>query len=90
DRSVAALLRKWKATGNIKAKRGRLVTPYFPVRNTLRNLDMTFSTDSVVIRNTRYTLGSSDFLVNGSISNISRALTSRRGSPLKINFDITC
>ena len=90
DRSVSALLRKWKATGNIKAKRGRLVTPYFPVRNTLRNLDMTFSTDSVVIRNTRYTLGSSDFLVNGSISNISRALTSRRGSPLKINFDITC
>lgn len=88
DRTLSSLLRRWKAGGHIKAKRGRLITPYFPVRNSLRNLDMTFSTDSVVIRNTKYRLGKSDFLINGTISNISRALTSRRGSPLRIKFDI--
>ncbi|MDE5839063.1 MAG: hypothetical protein K2H39_08410, partial [Paramuribaculum sp.] len=88
DRSVMSLLRKWKAEGSVKARRGRLVTPFFPVRNILRNLDMSFSTDSVVLRNTSYTLGKSNFLINGSISNISRALTSRRGSPLKVDFDI--
>lgn len=88
DRSLASWLRAWKLAGTVKAKRGRLLTPYFPVRNTLRGLDMAFSTDSIVIHNTTYTLGSSDFLINGSISNISRALTSRRGSPLRINFNI--
>lgn len=88
DRSLASWLRKWKAGGDVKARRGRLVTPYFPVRNTLRNLDMSFSTDSIIIRNTGYTLGTSDFVINGSITNISRALTSRRGAPLNINFDI--
>lgn len=88
DRNLASLLRKWKAEGSVKARRGRLVTPFFPVRNILRNLDMSFSTDSVVLRNTSYTLGKSNFLINGTISNISRALTSRRGSPLKVDFDI--
>ncbi|MDE6050037.1 MAG: hypothetical protein K2G09_10155 [Paramuribaculum sp.] len=88
DRTLSSLLRKWKAEGSVKARRGRLVTPYFPVKNTLRNLDMSFSTDSVVIRNTGYSLGKSDFVINGSITNIARALTSRRGSPLKIKFDI--
>lgn len=88
DRSLLSWLRHWKATGHVKARRGRLLTPYFPVRNRIRNLDMAFSTDSVIIRNTGYSLGKSDFLINGSITNIARALTSRRGSPLNINFDI--
>lgn len=88
DRSISSLLRKWKAEGSLTARRGRLITPYFPVKNTLRNLGMSFGTDSIVIRNTGYTLGSSNFTINGSISNISRALTSRRGSSLRINFDI--
>lgn len=88
DRSMTSWLRRWKAEGTVKAKRARLLTPYFPVRNRLQNLDMIFNTDSIVIRNTKYRMGHSDFLINGSISNIARALTSRRGSPLKIDFDI--
>lgn len=88
DRSLLSWLRHWKASGHVKARRGRLLTPYFPVRNRIRNLDMAFSTDSVIIRDTRYSLGKSDFLINGEITNIARALTSRRGSPLNIHFDI--
>lgn len=88
DSGVVSWLRHWKASGTIKARRGRLLTPFFPVKNVLRNVDMTFGTDSIVFRDTRYNMGRSDFLINGSISNISRALTSRRGSPLKINLDI--
>lgn len=88
DKSFLSLLRRWQAHGNIAATRGRLLTPYFPVRNILRNVDVEFSTDSVVLRNLSYRMGKSDFLINGTISNIARALTSRRGSPLKVDFTI--
>ncbi len=89
DRSLMSWLRQWQASGNIKAKRGRLLTPYFPVRNTLTHVDVDFSTDSVVINDMRYRMGHSDFRIDGKISNIARALTSRRGSPLEMDFNIS-
>ncbi len=88
DRTLMSWLTHWQASGTVKAVRGRLLTPYFPVRNVLRNVDVEFSTDSIVIRNLQYRMGKSDFLINGRVGNIARALTSRRGSPLDIAFDI--
>lgn len=88
DRDLVGLMRRWSASAHIKAKRARMMTPYFPVRNRITGLDMQISTDSVVIRNTRYRMGKSDFLINGTISNITRALSSRRGSPLEMDFTI--
>ncbi len=87
DRSVRKLLSWWQASGSLKAKKGTLFTPYLPLRNTIRDLDLSFNTDSVVLRNTRYRLGSSDFLINGTISNIAQA-TTRRNQPIKIQFDL--
>lgn len=89
DNSLKALLMRWQLEGNIKAERGRLLTPYFPLLNRLRNFDMSFGTDSVVMRNIRVLSGRSDFLLNGRLTNISRALTSRRGRPLMLNFSLT-
>lgn len=89
DHSLMSWLRQWQASGNIKAKRGRLLTAYFPVRNTLTNVDVDFSTDSVVINGLRYRMGHSDFRIDGKITNIARALTSRRGSPLEMDFHIS-
>ncbi len=89
DNSVKELLRRWGAHGTIKAKRGRVFTPYFPLRNNLTNIDVEFSNDSLVFRNVGYKVGQSDFVINGSISNLSRALTSRSGrQPIKINFNL--
>ncbi len=88
DNSVSSWLRTWQLKGSFTAKRANLYTPYFPTRNRLRNIDLTFSTDSVIISDTRFTSGKSDFVINGSIRNISRALTSRRHTPLSIDFDL--
>lgn len=88
DRNLMSWLNHWQASGTVKAVRGRLLTPYFPVRNVLRNIDVEFSTDSLVLHNLQYRMGKSDFLINGRIGNIARALTSRRGAPLDIDFDI--
>ena len=87
DDESKQLLRWIDFEGHLTSKRARVFTPYFPVRNRLSDIDVSITPDSLNIRNTRYEMGRSDFVINGSVSNISRALTSRR-SPMRINFDV--
>ncbi len=88
DNSTKDLLRRWDVKGTITAKRGRLFTPYFPLRNRLSDIDIYFNSDSLMLNDIKYNVGHSDMVVNGSIRNIRRALTSRRGSPLTIRFRV--
>lgn len=88
DGKLRKALRSWQAEGSLTAERGRLLTPFFPLRNRLSNLNMVFNTDSVTLTDTRINSGRSDFTLNGKLNNISRALTSRRGSPLTLEFSI--
>ena len=81
DKPMRNLLLRWNASGSLKARRVRVFTPYFPSRNTLTGLDMTFSTDSIVLAETKLRIDNSDFTLNGAIHNLRRALTSRHGSP---------
>ena len=88
DNTIGRLMRQWNVRGHLTAKNGRMVTPYFPLRNRISDLDLTFTTDSVSLNSFTLTSGGSDMNMSGSISNIRRALTSRNGSPLKIRFSI--
>ena len=88
--AMRRFLRSWDINGTIAGKRARLYTPYFPLRNSLRDIDITFNNDSLDIHSMRYTVGSSDFTITGKISNIKKALTSRRKSqPLGILLDVS-
>lgn len=88
DAKDRKLLRNWDFSGTVRAARGRLRTPYFPLRNTLENVDLTFNQDSVQLRNLHYQAGSSDFIVNGSITNLRRALVSRHDNTLNIDLSL--
>lgn len=88
DNSMKTLLRRWDVTGELKAKRGRVFTPYFPLRNTVRNVNCQFSLDTITITDTKYKVGQTDFTINGSITNLRRALTSRRHSPLNVELQL--
>lgn len=89
DDTLRTILNRWDIQGSINARSAGLYTASFPIRNRIRNLNATFNTDSVVMRNVRYSAGASDFVINGSISDIRRSLTSRRGRrPLRIRCDI--
>lgn len=88
DREDRRLLRRWDWKGSLRASKGRVVTPYFPLRNRLENIDLTFNTDSILLRNLSYHAGQSDFLINGTISNLRKALTSRTDNTLGISFDV--
>jgi len=88
DSGIKALLNKWNISGHIRAKGGRGFFKAFPAQNIIRNVDLTFNTDSVSLRNFSYSIGNSDFLVNGLISNIRRALTRKRNNTISIDVDI--
>lgn len=76
--------------GWLKSERAGFFTPYFPMRNRIRNIDIAFNNDSVTINRLQYKVGHSDFTVNGVVSNLRRALTSQNLSrPLRARFDVT-
>lgn len=79
-------LRRWNFSGLVKAESGRMVTPAFPIRNRLENIDFKFNQDSLQLRNLHYTAGESDFLINGSVTNLRRALTARRDNTLGLRL----
>lgn len=86
DQSIRQLLYRWNVNGNIKADGGRLITPYFPLTNTLRNVDIGFTTDRVELRGTTIRSGASDLNLTGEVANLKRALSGR--GKLRINMQL--
>lgn len=86
DADERKLLRRWNFSGLVKAESGRMLTPAFPIRNRLENIDFKFNQDSLQLRNLHYTAGQSDFLINGSVTNLRRALTARRDNTLGLRL----
>lgn len=79
----------WELHGDLVTRRARLYTPFFPLRNRVSDLDISFTNDSIAVNSLSYRAGRSDLLVTGLVSNIKRGLTFRRGdNSLKINFAI--
>lgn len=89
SKALRRLLLRWDLNGEVTANRAGLYTPYFPLRNRVRDLNIHFTNDTIYMQNVRYKAGHSDFLLSGRITNLKRGFTSRGyRSPLKINFDI--
>lgn len=80
DKETRSLLLWWNASGRITAKRGRILTPYYPLRNVLRNVDISFDMDSLVIKDTKLKAGRSSLTVNGVISNYTNAMLRKRAA----------
>lgn len=90
SKAIGKLLLDWSITGSLSAERARLFTPHFPLRNRLDGLNITFNNDSIQLNRIAYKAGRSDFFAEGRISNIRRALTTRRiMSPLKVELNAT-
>lgn len=83
------LLSLWTFDGTLTSQRAGIYTPYLPLRNRFRNINVTFNNDSLNITDLQYKIGHSDFTVSGRMSNMRRAFTSVDGKqPLRINFDV--
>ena len=89
DSGLKAVIKKWDIKGTLKAESGGFYTYAMPVRNRLKNIDLTFNTDSVVLRDLNYKMGQSGFVINGTIGNLRRVLLGRRrNNVLTIDFDV--
>lgn len=77
----------WKIEGSFTTRRARMLTPYFPLRNSFSRLDLRFNNDTVNISNISIRAGKSDLTMSGKITNVRRALTSKTRNTLKVNLD---
>lgn len=80
------LVRNWDFSGNIVAGKGRLFTPYFPLRNTLRDVDITFDSQRLNVNNITYRVGKSDLQLAGVVDNIRSTLLGSRRKPLTLTL----
>ena len=76
--SLAKYFREWALSGKLEIGSGRIMTPYFPLRNELSDIGGTFTNDGITLRNATLQSGGSDVSANGSITGLQRALTGRR------------
>lgn len=88
SRPVLDLLRRTDARGHVTAGRGRLLSPYFPVRCRLEGLSLQFTTDSVALDSVSLRAGRSRLRADGYVANIVRGISSRGRSPFRIKFDV--
>lgn len=89
SKMLRGLLLNWKLRGTLHTGTGRLFATSFPVRNRIRNLDVDFSNDTILLTNVEMKSGRSDFLMSGRISNVKHGLTADEGpSPIKVNFEL--
>lgn len=86
NKNLIAVIRNWNVKGFVKAATGRVTTPYFPLRNTLKDIDMSFTSDSIRFNNTYFKLGESVIKATGSVSGLRRAMLSGGRGKIKAQF----
>ena len=91
DQSLAKYFREWDMNGDIDIRTGILMTPYFPLRNILRGMHVSFSNDRIGIDSLKVMSGKSGIEAKGELTGLRRALAGRGGarSTLKLDMDIS-
>ena len=87
DRNLATIIRDLNMNGLVKASRGSVRSPLFPIKTTLGNIDIVFNTDEIIMNNSTFKLGESVITSTGKISGIKEALLKR--GVLGITLNIT-
>ena len=87
DESIAKYFRDWDLKGQFTVEKGSVMTPYFPLRNTLQGFDLDFTNDKIAINSFGIRSGNSDISMTGELTGLKRALLGNRGM-LKLKADI--
>lgn len=87
DKSISGYFRDWDIKGNINVGRGTVMTPHFPLRNSLKGFDLEFNNDKVAINRFDIQAGESNISATGKLTGLRNALLGRRGA-LKLDVDV--
>ena len=86
DNGMKRLLMQWNMHGSLKSAKGRLYSPYFPLRSSISNMNSQFSIDSVTFRRMTLKSGQTTVDVSGGIRNIRHALLGSTRRPLTLDL----
>ena len=87
DSSIMKVFREWDAEGTIALARANLITPFFPLRNRIENLEGHFSNNEIDLESFNIKSGRSNMAAKGTLKGI-RGLVAGRGM-LDLDMDIT-
>ena len=87
DETLANYVRNWSLNGKMEIKDGYLITPYFPLRNTVEAVEGTFNNNEVKLNSFTMRSGQSDISAKGKLSGLRHALT--RGTTITLDLDVT-
>lgn len=79
DQSLAKYFREWDMHGDLKVRTGIIMTPYLPLRNILRGMEIGFTNDRIGIDSLKVMSGKSTIEAKGELTGLRRALTARSG-----------
>lgn len=79
-------LKKFRNKGEIKMKELRIRTPYFQLPISSKNMGLTFTDDTLHLRNFRLNIGQSDLTFDGNATNMRRAFLRGRTLSGKLNL----
>ncbi len=93
DQSLAKYFREWDMRCDMDVRTGILMTPYFPLRNILRGMQVSVTNDRIGIDSLKVMSGKSEIEAKGELTGLRRALTGggRGGasrSTMKLDLDI--
>ena len=86
DESLARYFREWDLDGRLNIRTGILMTPYFPLRNILKGMDVSFNNNGFIIDSLKFEAGKSQIGAKGSLTGLRRALLGR--GTYKFDLDI--
>ena len=90
DETLAKYFRDWDLDGQISVKNGNVITPYFPLNNSLKGFELAFNNNEVKVDSLKLTSGRSEIEAKGELTGLKRALLGRTNSSvLKLNLDIS-
>lgn len=87
DSSIARYYTQWDIDGKVSLDRLSLISPMFPLRNSVRNLNCNFSNDEIVLKSLTLSSGHSRMDISGDLSHLRRALLHNGPIGLDLNMD---
>lgn len=86
DSSVVKTFMTWDAEGSMKLAGASVISPYFPLRNSVRNLEGSFNNNEIALNSLELQSGRSNMSVKGKVKGI-RGLVAGRGM-LALDMDV--
>ena len=89
DETIAKYFREWDLNGRLAIRKGMLMTPLFPLRNTLHGFEGHFNNNQVSIDTLAIKAGKSELVAKGSLTGIQKILSGRGRNMLNLDVDVT-